>query len=165
MDYLIITLRLIHIVAGVFWVGGALVMTFYVAPTAGATAEAGQKFMQHLIGSTNIQKMMAAASGASLLAGIFLFMDKPPEWHTSSAGIGFGVGAAFAIIGFVMGIVISRNTKAMVQLGGQIQGKPTSKQLDQLNARQRRQATLSMINVTSLLLAVALMATARYFTF
>jgi uncharacterized membrane protein len=165
MNYVIILLRLIHIVAGVFWVGGALIMTFYVAPTAGATAEAGQKFMQHLIGSTNIQRMMAAASGASLLAGILLFTDKPPEWHTSSAGIGFGIGAGFAIIGFIMGILISRNTKGMTKIGAEIKGKPTTEQLAQLTSRQKRQASLSMVNVASLLLAVAFMATARYFTF
>ena len=41
MSYLIIFLRLVHILAGVFWVGTAFVMTFYIAPTVGATAEAG----------------------------------------------------------------------------------------------------------------------------
>ena len=35
MDYLHITLRIIHIGAGVFWVGGVLMMTFFIAPTLG----------------------------------------------------------------------------------------------------------------------------------
>jgi uncharacterized membrane protein len=165
MSYLIILLRLVHILGGVLWVGTAFVMTFYVAPTVGATGDAGQKFMQHFIGRTNIQKMMMASAGSSLLAGIFLFMDKPPEWHTSSAGIGFGIGALFAIIGFVMGILISRNTKAMAQLGGQIKGQPTPDQLAQLQTRQKRQASFSAVNVIALIIAVAFMATARYFTF
>ena len=165
MNYLIIVLRLIHILAGVFWVGSALMMTFYVGPTVVATAEAGQKFMQHFMGQTNIQKMMMASAGASLFAGVFLFMDKPPEWHSSSAGIGFGIGAFFAIIGFVMGILISRNTKAATQLGAQIKGQPTPEQLAQLQTRQKRQASLSTVNVIALIVAVAFMATARYFTF
>ena len=165
MDYWIIFLRLVHIVGGVFWVGAALMMTFYVSPTVSATAEAGQKFIQHMMGSTNLQKVMASSSGASLLAGILLFADKPPEWHTSSAGIGFGIGAAFAIVGFVFGILIGRGLKSMAQLGAQIKGKPTAEQLGQIQALQKRNATFSTINATTLILAVAFMATARYFTF
>jgi uncharacterized membrane protein len=45
MIYLIWLLRIIHIVAGVFWVGGTLIMTFFVAPAIGATGESGQKFV------------------------------------------------------------------------------------------------------------------------
>jgi uncharacterized membrane protein len=165
MDYWIITLRLIHILGGVFWVGAALMMAFYIAPTVGATAEAGQKFMQHMIGSTNLQKVLASSSGASLLAGILLFADKPPEWHTSSAGIGFGIGAAFAIVGFVFGILIGRGNKSMMQLGAQTRGQPTPEQAGQLQALQKRLATFSTINVIMLILAVVFMSTARYFTF
>ncbi len=165
MSHLIIALRLIHILAGVFWVGSALMMTFYVGPTVAATADAGQKFMQHFMGRTNIQKMMMASAGSSLLAGIFLFTDKPPEWHTSSAGIGFGIGALFAIIGFVLGIFIGRSTRAMSELGAQIKGQPTPQQLAQLQTLQKRQASLSTVNAAALIVAVAFMSTARYFTF
>ena len=42
MTYLIWLLRIIHIVGGVFWVGGTLIMTFFIGPTIGATAEACQ---------------------------------------------------------------------------------------------------------------------------
>jgi hypothetical protein len=41
MIYLIWLLRIIHIVGGVFWVGGSLIMTFFVAPTLAATGENG----------------------------------------------------------------------------------------------------------------------------
>jgi uncharacterized membrane protein len=165
MNYLIIFLRLVHILAGILWVGTAFVMTFYVAPTVGATGEAGQKFMQHFIGRTNIQRMMMASAGSSMLAGIFLIAVKPPEWHSTSAGMGFEIGALFAIIGFIMGIMISRNTKAMTQLGAQIKGQPTPEQLAQLQARQKRQVSFSNVNMVALIIAVAFMATARYFTF
>jgi len=36
MIYLIWLLRIIHIVGGVFWVGGVLTMTFFIGPTVGA---------------------------------------------------------------------------------------------------------------------------------
>ncbi len=165
MSYLIIVLRLVHILAGIFWVGSALMMAFYIGPTVGATAEAGQKFLQHFIGKTNIQKMMIASAGATVLAGALLYADKPAAWFSSSAGIGFGIGAFFAVVGFVFGILIARNTRAMAQLGAQAKGQPTPEQLAQLQTLQNRQRSYSTFNVSALILAVAFMATARYFTF
>ncbi len=38
MTYFIWLLRIIHIVGGIFWVGGTLTMAFFIAPTVGATA-------------------------------------------------------------------------------------------------------------------------------
>ena len=113
MNILSIVLRLIHILAGAFWVGGAWMMKFYIAPTVGSTAESGQQFMRHFMGKTNFQKMMMAAAGLSVTAGVILFIRNPPGWAGSSAGIGFGIGALFALIGFVFGILIGRSTTAV----------------------------------------------------
>ena len=41
MIYLIWLLRIIHIVGGVLWVGGTLIMTFFIGPAVSATADAG----------------------------------------------------------------------------------------------------------------------------
>jgi uncharacterized membrane protein len=67
MIYLIWLLRIIHIVGGVFWVGGTLIMTFFVGPTAGATGEAGQKFVGHLMNNLKFSNRMAIASGLTIL--------------------------------------------------------------------------------------------------
>ena len=42
MDYLTLVLRLIHIFAGVFWVGLALTLSLFVGPSVNATGKAGQ---------------------------------------------------------------------------------------------------------------------------
>jgi len=165
MSYLILVLRLIHILAGVFWVGAALMMTLYIGPAASATGEAGQKFMQHFISKTNIQKMLMAAGGTTVIAGAALYVDKPAAWFSSGAGIGFGIGASFAIVGFAFGILISRNMRVLGQLGAQIQGQPNPDELAQMQRLQGLQRSYSTINSISLILAVAFMATARYFTF
>ena len=165
MNYLILILRLIHILSGIFWVGSALMMTFFIGPTASATAQAGQQFMQHFITKTNIQRMMIASAFSTVIAGALLYADKPSAWFASSAGKGFGIGAVFAVIGLVFGILIGRLTNSIIQLGGQIKGQPTAEQLAQLQLLQNRQRLFSTINAYSLILAVAFMATARYFTF
>ena len=84
---------------------------------------------------------------------------------SSGAGTGFGIGAGFALIGFVFGLLIARTTKAMAQLGAQIQGKPSSEQMTKLTVLQKQQATYSNITAVLLILATIFMAIARYFVF
>ena len=73
--YLIWLFRIIHIVAGVFWVGGVLMMTFFIAPTVGATGEAGQKFVSHLMSNLKFSARMSAAAGLTILAGGILYWN------------------------------------------------------------------------------------------
>jgi uncharacterized membrane protein len=168
MIYLIWLLRIIHIVAGIFWVGGTLIMTFFIGPTVGATSEAGQKFVGHLMNNLKFSSRMSAAAGSTILAGFILYwIDSQgfsSAWMSSGAGRGFGIGAGFALIGFVFGIMIGRTAKAMAQLGSQFQGKPTSEQMTQMQAIQKQQATYSMISTSALVLATIFMAIARYMT-
>ncbi|MGZ9166631.1 MAG: hypothetical protein ACXW4U_15780, partial [Anaerolineales bacterium] len=73
MTYLIWLLRIVHIVGGVFWVGGTFMMAFFIAPTVGATAEAGQKFIGHLMGDLKFSNRMSAVAGLTILAGLILY--------------------------------------------------------------------------------------------
>jgi hypothetical protein len=109
---------------------------------------------------------MAIAAGSTILAGFILYwIDSQgftSAWMSSGAGRGFGIGAGFALIGFVFGILIGRTTKAMAQLGAQMQGKPSPGQMTQLQALQKRQASFSAVAVAALVLATVFMAIARY---
>jgi len=167
MTYFIWLLRIIHIVGGIVWVGGTLIMTFFIVPTVGATAEAGQRFVGHLMNNLKFSSRMAAASGSTILAGFILYwIDSQgftSQWMTSGAGRGFGIGAAFALVGFVFGILVGRTTKAMAQIGAQMQGRPSTEQLSQMQAVQKQQRTYSIITTVTLILAVVFMAIARYF--
>ena len=165
MIYLIWLLRIVHIVAGVFWVGGSLVMTFFVGPTLGAIGEPGLRFISHLNNNLKFSNRMAAAAGSSVLAGLILYgLDARAgaSWLRSDFAIGLGIGAVFALIGFVLGIMVGRTTKAMAQLGAQMQGKPSPDQMAQMQAMQKRQATFSMTSAIAVVLATVFMAIARY---
>ncbi len=73
MNTWIIVLRIIHIVSGVFWVGGSLFLGLFIGPTVNATAEAGQKFMAHLITKARLATRVSAAAGLTVLAGAILY--------------------------------------------------------------------------------------------
>src|ERR1043165_4518673 len=116
MIYLIWLLRIIHIVGGVIWVGGTLTMTFFIGPTIGATAEAGQKFVAHLMNNLKFSNRMSAAAGLTILAGVILYglaARAGAAWQRSSFAIGLSIGAGFAIIGMIFGILVGRTAKAM----------------------------------------------------
>ncbi len=165
MIYLIWLLRIIHIVGGVFWVGGSLVMSFFVIPSIGVMGESSPKFIGHLMNNLKFSNRMAAASGLTVLAGAILFgLDARAgaAWARSSFAIGLSIGAGFAIIGFVLSILVNRSSRTMARLGAQFQGKPASEQLTQMQAIQKQQATYSTLSTVALILAVVFMAIARY---
>lgn len=169
MDYLHLIFRVIHIGAGVFWVGGTLMMTFFIAPTVSAMGEAGPKFVAHMVRNLKFTSRMSAAAGLTALAGgILYWIDSngfQGAWMTSGAGTGFGIGSAFGVIGFIFGILIGRTTNALVNLGGQLQGKPTPEQAAQLQSLQSRQRMYTRITAASLILSLLFMAVARYLIF
>jgi hypothetical protein len=77
-------------------------------------------------------------------------------------GVGLSIGATFALIGFVFGILTGRAAKAMAGLGAMMQGKPSPTQISQMQAIGKQLTTYSMIAAVSLILAVTFMAVARY---
>jgi hypothetical protein len=108
---------------------------------------------------------MAAASGSTILAGLILFwLDARAgeAWIQSSFATGLSIGAGFALIGFIVGILTGRTTKAMAQLGTQMQGKPAPDQLTRMQALQKQLSTYSVISTAVLILATLFMAIARY---
>ena len=170
MTYFIWILRIVHIGAGVFWVGGVLMMTFFIGPTVGAMGEAGPKFVAHLVNTMKFTTRMSIAAGLTALAGATLYwIDSQgltfTAWMNSGAGTGFGIGAFFGIVGFVYGILIGRTTNALVKLGSQIQGKPSPEQMTQLQKLQKQQRTYPMSASIMLVLSVVFMSIARYFVF
>ena len=169
MNYLTLALRLIHIIGGIIWVGGALLMNFFVAPTLRATGDAGKQFADHLMGKTRFTTIMTISAYSTVIAGFLLYgLDSQwftSAWQSSGAGTGFGIGALFALVGVISGIMNGSNNQKMAKLGAQIQGKPTPEQAAAMGAIQKQQGWVIPVNTYSLLLAVFFMAIARYLVF
>ncbi len=169
MYLLVIILRLLHILGGVFWVGGALATNFFVGPTIGATGDAGKQFAGHLMSRTRFTAAMTGGAIVTVIAGFLLYgIDSAwfsSAWRSSGPGIGFAIGALFALVGLVTGMMNGKNNKAMGRIGAQIQGRPTSEQAAILAAISKQQAWVVPVNSYSLLLAVFFMAIARYLRF
>jgi hypothetical protein len=167
MEYLKITLRLIHIGSGVFWVGSALFIAFFVTPSVKATAEVGQKFMSYLVTKARLTLTLSTFASLTILSGGWLYWidangNLTSGWALSGAGLGFGIGGLFGLIGMVFGMLIGKYVSILGNLGAQIQGKPTPEQMSQIQAAQKQLGIVSPISTVSVIIALICMATARY---
>jgi uncharacterized membrane protein len=169
MPTLVIVLRVFHIMGGMLWVGGALAVNFFVGPSIGATGDSGKQFAGYLMGKTRFTAVMTAGALVTVIAGFLLYgIDSAwftSAWQSSGPGIGFSIGALFALVGLVTGIMNGNNNRALGRIGAQIQGKPTGEQAAQLEKVRKQQAWVVPVNSYSLLLAVFFMAIARYLRF
>ena len=169
MNILMLVLRFIHIIAGIIWGGGSLIMEFFIGRTVRETGEVGQKFIQHLMGRVKLHKFMTAAAVSTALAGAALYwIDShglTSGWMRAGAGFGFGVGAVFGLVAFIAGMIFGSNNAKLGMVGSQIQGKPTEEQLAQIQTIQKRIKTVSPIHTYSMMVAMIFMAISRYLVF
>lgn len=169
MNYLVVVLRLVHILGGMFWVGSSIVFFFFISPAIAANAEAGQKIMAHLVTKARISTGIAISAILTVLAGSWLYAIDSQAftsgWERSGPGIGFSIGGIFALIGLVFGIIVGRNTNILGKLASEIRGKPTSEQLNKIHAAQKQLSFAGPISSICVILALICMATARYWVF
>lgn len=158
-------LRFLHIIAGICWGGGAVIMNFFVGPSIGATGDAGRQFAGHLMGKTSFSRFMMLAGLTTVLAGSYLYGVNSnwfsSGWMMSGQGIGFGIGAAAGIIALVFGYFIGNTNGAMAVLGAQIQGKPTEAQMSAMQALRQRANFVTVGNSICILISITFMALAR----
>jgi uncharacterized membrane protein len=169
MDFIMLILRLTHVVAGVFWVGATLAMNFYFGPASSATGEAGGQVMQHLMTKARFSTVMTLAGILAVLAGYALYwLDSDgfrSAWTHSGPGIGFGIGGAAGLFGLIFRMLANRNMTRLSRLAAEIKGGPAHEKTQQLVSLQRNQARLNVLNTWALIIAVVFMATARYLVF
>lgn len=170
---LTIVLRLVHVVGGILWGGGAIAYLFFVKPAAQTLGSSAPEFMRTLVERRKYPMFMQAASGLTILAGAVLFWQTSggfnPVWLKSATGIGFTTGAGAALIAFLAGnVVVAPATRALVRIGQEIAaaGKPPAPdQARQLQGLQNRIAAAERITFIMLAIAMVTMATARYWSF
>lgn len=169
MNILVLVLRLVHIVAGVFWVGSAMLNAFFIIPAVAATADAGKAVMNHLMTKARLSMRISVASGLTVAAGAALYwidsQGLTSAWQYSGPGIGFGIGGFLALIGMGLGFLVGSNAQRLGQLAAQSQGKPSPEQVAQIQDAQKRMTSFGNTSTIALVLALACMATARYWLF
>jgi uncharacterized membrane protein len=170
MVTLLLFLRVVHIGAGVFWAGSAFLMTWFIEPAVRASGDDGRRFMQRMAASGRLGRALAAAAGATVLAGLALMwimgVTLGQGFYESGRGLALSLGMLLGIAAFVVGFLMqNRPMRKMSAIGQQLAaagGPPSPAQaaeLEKLNGTVRRGG---QIVATLLVFTVLLMAMSRY---
>ena len=146
MNIIFIALRLIHILAGTFWVGAAVVTTAFLMPAARAMGPEGGKFIQFLLGKQRMSNYISLSAILTTLSGIALYWIKTgglqSAWVFTSAGLILTIGAITGIAAAILGGTVTAPTAARMEaLSKEMQsagGPPKPVQLAQLQELQKR---------------------------
>ena len=157
-------LRAIHIVGGAMWVGGVVIVAFFLLPATQALGPASQPMMQFIMGRRKLPVYLMALGILTTLAGLLLMMRNVSltggAWARSPMGMGISIGAAAAIIALIVGMTVS--APAAKRLGPP---KPGAAPLtdEQRAALMKRLALGGRLTFVLLSISTLFMATARYF--
>ena len=170
MDALMIVMRLLHVVLGVFWAGALFFMAWFLIPSVGEAGPDGAKVVQALQ-RRGIMTVLPIAAITTILSGLVLMWRVSagfqPEWSRSPTGMALGIGAVAAIVGFGIGLGVMR--PAQMKAGALAETLAT---LTDPGARGTRMAEIQALRLRSgkaarwvaalLVISVATMAVARY---
>lgn len=161
-----IVLRIVHLLAGIFWVGAAMFIFFFLEPAASKSGPAGGQVMGALAGSKMPLAMMSS-SFLAVLSGILMYWRNYGGINTASGtGLAFTIGGTAGLIAFLEGLVIHMPLQIkMKKLGEQIRaggGAPSQDQMAEAQGLQAKLKHAARWTVILLVITVVAMAVARY---
>ena len=167
---LLLTLRVVHVVAGVFWAGTMFFIVWLLEPSVRSVGPDGAKVMGQLQ-HRGFMNIMPATAAVTILSGVGLFWRilGPPgaAWVTSGYGIALVIGgmAALAAFGIGVGILRPSTLRAGTIMGGiaaMPDGEEKTAALGAVQGLRLRARLAGRLAAVLLLVAVVTMAVARY---
>jgi uncharacterized membrane protein len=163
-------LRILHIVAGVLWVGMAVFTAYFLMP---AMAEAGPDAAKVMAGlqRRRILTVIPALGLVTIVAGLWMLwkasLGLQHDYLVSPAGHTFTVGGGVAIVGFILGVGVMRpamlKAAALMQSMGELKTDAERQaRMAEIGRLRARAGTVGRFVGALLVLAAAAMAVARY---
>ena len=172
LRYLMIVLRLVHILSGIFWLGAILVMTFFLMPAMRTSGADGMRFMGQVMQQRRLQTYVVVSMALTLLAGLAMFgvlSSGGGAWARSRMGMVLSIGAVLAIVASAIGSIVARpaglKLLAIAQRMQQTKGSggtPSPADAAEMQALQDRIGGTQKLIAILLVLSAATMAVARY---
>jgi len=170
MDIYLFILRLVHILAGVFWAGGLFTLAMFILPSINSSMPEGGKVMQRMMAGYHFPVYMLTAGGLTVLSGILMYaklsLGFSMQWIGSAHGICLTIGGLAAIIAFFLGILINKpRADKMGRIGKEIMqagGKPNESQLTEMTRLRMGITQMTGYMAILILIAVIGMAVAKY---
>ena len=171
-DGFMLVFRIVHILAGVAWVGSVFLLVFFIQPSATAIGPAAAPFMAELLGRRRLVDRIIGLATFTVVAGLFLYWH---DWHIygsfdtwirSRFGSVLTVGAVASIGALSIGVFGTRPAlQRFFALGREVAASgvpPTPEVGAEMTALQGRLKRMARVSLGLLVVAVLCMATARY---
>lgn len=163
MDPLLIVMRLLHVLSGVFWAGTMIFMAFFLFPSVRDAGPEGGKVVAELT-RRRFTEIVPVIALIAILSGLWLYWSAAAgseSYMGSRTGMTYGTGGTAAIISLLIGMSIVRpSMKRAAELAAA--GKPDEARMAQIQGLRRRAGKGGQAVAILLLLAVAAMAIGRY---
>jgi len=166
---MIIVLRFLHIISGVFWVGGSLFAARFMVPSLKAAGPAAGPVLAEL-GKRRLPVSMLGAALVNVASGIWLMLlvsgGALDVWMGTPMGRTLGIGGGLAILVVILSVAVGMPANArMARISAaarQRGGPPSAEEAKELERLQARSALVAMTGSVLLFLATTAMAVARY---
>jgi uncharacterized membrane protein len=167
---ILIVLRLLHIMGGVFWLGATIVFARFLLPSMRAVGPAGAPLMRELSQRRKLPMALNGAAMVTVLSGFALYWMltsmSAGAFARSRMGMTLGLGGVLALVATVIGVTMSRPAGLrMGVLGAEIAasgGPPSAEQKAELERLQNKLAVSTNLVAGLLTIVGITMAVARY---
>ncbi len=169
MDPILILLRVVHVVGGVFWAGAILFVVHFLEPAVRHAGPDGTKVMQALR-KRHYLEVIPVVAALTLLSGFALYWRVFGRLHPGPGASGtelvLGLGGLASLVAFVIGVTLLRPSALRIgALGAGLAQAPAGRQaalqeeIGRLRARMRNSGRW----IAALLgIAILSMAVGRY---
>jgi hypothetical protein len=167
---MMIALRLIHILLGVFWAGAAFFAAMFLVPSVRAAGPAGGPVMRQLMEIRKFPIWAMVFGLLTVLSGLTMYWYDNSvsngSFAKSRAGMTYGLGAVTAILTLGVGAAIMAPTankmaKLMAEISAQ-GGPPNAQQQESIKNLQARLGLGTRLASIFLAITVITMAIGRY---
>ena len=172
MNTVMIVLRTIHILSGVFWVGFAIFNIVFLQPTIRATGAEGQKTFQYLMRQTKLMTTVYTAATLTTLTGILQYgyvSHLQSAFLASGWGMVLTIGSVAGIIAWFIAIFMIRGLFNNIgKVGQAIQassGAPDSELVAKMGELVSRLGLVGKTALVFMIISTIGMAAARYSIF
>jgi uncharacterized membrane protein len=166
----VVILRVVHVLLGVFWAGAVFMIALFVQPAIAASGPEGGKVMGALV-RRRLLDIVPVAAVAAILSGLWLYSRDSSgfqaDWMGSRMGMALGTGGVLALVGFLIGMFVMRASTLKAMALGQSAAQLTDAAareaaMGQVQALRRRAALAGRTVAVLLAVTVLTMAVARY---
>jgi hypothetical protein len=168
-QWLVISLRIIHILTGAAWVGGTFLLAGFLIPRARTLGPViGGAYLNRFLDHPWFSIYISAVEALAVITGLALFWNSSggleSAWMTSPTGLAFTIGGVAAIAALGIGVPISRSLSKVYYLTDSLdsQSTPGGDQVSAFERHHTKLARLGALDITLLTIAAIAMASAQY---